>query len=145
MPSLFTSSNYAKPPRLYHGGVTVEELSADITSATSVTSVVYLRKIPTGVKIVDVWGYHADTTATATSATVGLIDDDGSVNTAFVSAATKSTAVRMNALTAPHTVSVSDDATNRFVAIKAKIITSSLGTSTQIRYFVSYAPITAAD
>lgn len=139
MPTTFTATAYARPGRAVHAGVnsvTVEFDSggATVSGTASGATTVYMAKIPHGATILDVFGSHniaADTCPTD----VGI----GSSVSAFISGATKAAITRAAVIAnIPYRVSVSDDATERFLPLKVTATPGTAAVNLIAKYTVLY-------
>lgn len=138
----YTSTVFSSQPKQFHVGV--EAVSGQINLAAQASSngdVLFLCKIPHGAVIVS---FDSDHTTGATTQVLdfgfatGGTDGGGASFSALVSGGAQATFNRRNVRGLTPRVSVSDNDTNRWAALAAKVVSGSATTSLIVSWNVTY-------
>lgn len=138
----YTSTVFANEPKAVHvGNMAVSGQYSFGATASSTGDVVFLAKIPHGAVIVDFMENHT-TGATTQPISFGMALGGASGGAAsfscFIASGTQGAVNRLSVLGIPLTVSVSDNRTERWAPLAAKVEGGSATTSLIINWVCTY-------
>lgn len=139
----YTATSYLNQPKLLHAGDTVTHFSFNLgATASSAGDVIYLAKIPVGAVIADLVEHHS-TGATTQVVSFGYISSQSTSLSAFIAGGAQATVNRLNVAPSAtgglgYQVTLSDDATQRFAALVAKVESGTATTSLIIQGNIRY-------
>lgn len=138
----YTSTVFANEPKAPHTGVQVVRGQYNFgATASSTGDVVFLAKIPHGATIVDFMENHttgATTQPVSFGMALGGAAGGGASFSAFIASGTQAAVNRLSVLGIPLTVSVSDNRTERWAPLAAKVEGGSATTSLIINFVCTY-------
>lgn len=133
----YTSTQYLVGPRSVHAGVNSQTFRYNLgATAASAGDIVLLAKLPVGATITELVEHHT-TGATACTVSFGYTSSQTTTYSAFISAGAQATMNRLGVAPSStgglgYTVTLSDDATQRFATLTAKLVESGTGTTSLI-------------
>jgi hypothetical protein len=139
--STYTCTTWTNSPKAVEIGNSSVSGQVVWTATSTVGDVALLAKIPHGATIIDIIEDHS-TGAAAQALSFGLdrgaVAGGGGNSSCFIASGAQATVNRKNVVGLPITVSVSDNDTNRWASLTAKVESGTTTTSLVVNFTIVY-------